>query len=73
MSNSELFSKFGEISFQEYVFGGMSHQVVYVDLVFKLKRVKRKANCDLKHQNTTLALQFTCNLKVWSIEPLKYI
>ena len=43
-SYSELLSKFGEISFLEYVFEGISHPVVYDDLVYKLRRVKCEAN-----------------------------
>ena len=43
-SYSELLSKFGDISFQEYVFKGISHPVFYVDLVYKLRRVKDKPN-----------------------------
>ena len=37
-------SKFGEISFQEYVSEGISHQALYNDLVYKLRRVKCAAN-----------------------------
>ena len=40
----ELLSKFGEMSFQEYVFDGISHPVFYSDLVYKLRCVKCKAN-----------------------------
>ena len=43
-SYSELLSKFGDISFQEYVFKGISHPVFYGDLVYKLKRVKDTPN-----------------------------
>ena len=43
-SNSEFLSKFGKISFQEYVFDGISHPVFYGDLVYKLRRVKCEAN-----------------------------
>ena len=39
-SYSELLSKFGDISFQEYVSKGFSHSVFYGDLVYKLRRVK---------------------------------
>ena len=39
-SYSELLSKFGAISFQEYV----SHLVFYGDFVYKLRRVKGEAN-----------------------------
>ena len=35
-----FFSKFGEISFQEYVSKGNSHPVFYGDQVYKLSRVK---------------------------------
>ena len=42
-SYSELLS-FGEISFQEYVSGGISHLVFYGDLVYKLRRVRWEAN-----------------------------
>ena len=37
-------SKFGDISFQEYVFKGISHPVRYGDLVFRIKRVKDTPN-----------------------------
>ena len=40
----KLLSKFGDISFQEYVSKGISHPVVYGDLVYKLKRVKDTPN-----------------------------
>ena len=43
-SYSELLSKFDDISFQEYVFKGMSQLVFYGDLVSKLKRVKHTPN-----------------------------
>ena len=43
-SYSDLLSKFGEISFQEYVTEGISHPVFYGDLVYKLRRVKCEAN-----------------------------
>ena len=39
-----LLSKFGAISFQEYVSKGTTHQVFYGDLVYKLRRVKGEAN-----------------------------
>ena len=35
-SYSELLSKFGDISFQEYMFKGISYPVLYGDLVYKL-------------------------------------
>ena len=41
---SELLSKFGAISFQEYVSKGITHPVFDSDLVYKLKRVKCEAN-----------------------------
>ena len=43
-SFSELLSKFGDISFLEYVSKGISHPVFYGDLVFKLRRVKETPN-----------------------------
>ena len=43
-SYSELLSKFGDISFQEYVFKGISHPVFYGDLVYKLRRAKDTPN-----------------------------
>ena len=43
-SYSDLLSKFGEISFQEYVTEGISQPVFYGDLVYKLKRVRCEAN-----------------------------
>ena len=43
-SYSDLLSKFGEISFQEYVTEVISHPVFYGDLVYKLRRVKCEAN-----------------------------
>ena len=43
-SYSDLLSKFGEISFQDYVSEGISHPVFYHDLVYKLRRVKWEAN-----------------------------
>ena len=43
-SYSELLSKFGDISFQEYLLKGISHPVFYDDLVYKLKRVKDTPN-----------------------------
>ena len=41
---SELLSKFGAISFQEYVSYGITHPVFYDDLVYKLRRVKGETN-----------------------------
>ena len=43
-SYSELLSKFGDISFQDYVSKGISHPVFYGDLVDKLRRVKDTPN-----------------------------
>ena len=43
-SYSELLSKFGAISFQEYVSKGITHPVFYSDLVYKLRRVKSESN-----------------------------
>ena len=43
-SFSELLSKFGEISFQEYISEVISHPFFYGDLVYKLRRVKCEAN-----------------------------
>ena len=43
-SYSELLSKFGDISFQEYLSKGISHPVFYGDLVYNLRRVKDTPN-----------------------------
>ena len=43
-SYSYLLSKFGEISFEEYVTEGISHPVFHGDLVYKLRRVRWEAN-----------------------------
>ena len=43
-SYSDLLSKFGEISFQEYVTEGISHPVFYGYLVYKLGRVRCESN-----------------------------
>ena len=43
-SYSELLSKFGDMSFQEYLSKGISHPVFYGDLVYKLRRVKDTPN-----------------------------
>ena len=43
-SYSELLSKFGDISFQEYLSKGISHPVFYGDLVYKLRRIKDTPN-----------------------------
>ena len=40
----QLLSKFGAISFQEYVSKGITHPVFYGDLVYKLRRVKSDSN-----------------------------
>ena len=44
ISYSKLLSKFGDISFQEYVSKGISHPLFYGDLVYKLRRVKDTPN-----------------------------
>ena len=44
MKYSELLSKLGEISFQEFVSEGIFRPVFYDDLVYKLRRVKCEAN-----------------------------
>ena len=43
-SYSELLSKFGAISFQEYVSKGIAHPVFYGECVYKLRRVKCETN-----------------------------
>ena len=43
-SYSELLSKFGAISFHEYVLSKGTHPVFYGDPVYKLRRVKGEAN-----------------------------
>ena len=43
-SFSELLSKFGDISFQEYFSKGISHPVFYGDPFYKLRRVKETPN-----------------------------
>ena len=43
-SYSELLSKFGAISFQEYISKGIAHPVFYGGYVYKLRRVKGEAN-----------------------------
>ena len=43
-SYSELLSKFGDISLQEYLSKGISHPIFYGDLVYKLRRVKDTPN-----------------------------
>ena len=43
-SYSELLSKFGAISFQEYVSKGITLPVFHGDLVYKLRRVKSESN-----------------------------
>ena len=37
-------SKFGEVSFQEYISGGFAYPIVYGDLVKKVKRPHRQQN-----------------------------
>ena len=44
LSNCELLSKFGDISYQEYVSKGISHPVFYGDLVYKQRRVQDTPN-----------------------------
>ena len=46
-SYSELLSKFGEISFQDYESQGITHPVFYGDLVYKLRRVKGRSEFHL--------------------------
>ena len=41
---SDLLSKFGEISFQEFVSEWISHPIFYGDLVYKLRRVECEAH-----------------------------
>ena len=41
---SELLSKFGAISFQEYVSKGITQQVFYGDIVYKLRRFTSETN-----------------------------
>ena len=43
-SYSELLSKFGDISFTEYLSKGISQLVFYGDLVYKLRRIKDTPN-----------------------------
>ena len=43
-SYSKLLSKFGDISFKEYVSKGISHPFFYGDLIYKLRRVKDSRN-----------------------------
>ena len=43
-SYSELLSKFGDISFKEYVSKGIAHLVFYSDLIYKLRRFKDAPN-----------------------------
>ena len=40
----DLLSKFGALSFQEYVSKGITHPVFYGDIVYKLRRDKDEAN-----------------------------
>ena len=43
-SYSELLSRFGAISFQNYLYKGITSPVFYGDLVYKLRRVKSETN-----------------------------
>ena len=43
-SYSERLSKFGAISFQEYVSKGITNPVFYGEIVYKLRRAKGEAN-----------------------------
>ena len=43
-SYADMLSKFGDISFQEYVTEGISRPAFYDDLVYKLRRVRCEAN-----------------------------
>ena len=63
-SYSELLSKFGDISFQEYVCKGISHPVFYVDLVYKLRRVKDTPNF------IPLGSKIVKRLRRWQYDPL---
>ena len=56
-SYSDLLSKFGEISFQEYVTERISHPVVYGDLVYKLRRVRCEANFDSSGSKLVIRLR----------------
>ena len=47
-SYSDLLSKFGKLSFQEFVSEGISYPVFCGDLVYKLWRVKCEANFSLR-------------------------
>ena len=53
-SYSELLSKFGDISFKEYLSKGISHPVFYGDLVYKLRRVKDTPNFFSSGSTTTV-------------------
>ena len=57
MSYSELLSKFGSISFKEYVSKGITHPVFYGDRVYKLRRVKGESNFILSGSNIVKRLR----------------
>ena len=57
-SYSELLSKFGGISFQEYIPGGISHLFFYGDLVYKLRRVLCEAN--FVSLGSKIVIRFRC-------------
>ena len=63
-SYSDLLSKFGEISFQEYVSEGISHPVFYGDLVYKLRRIKWEANF------VSSGSKITKRLRRWTYDPV---
>ena len=60
-SYSDLLSKFGEISLQEYVCEGISHPVFYGDLVFKVSRVKCEKN--FGSSGSKIVNPFRCRLE----------
>ena len=64
-SYTDLLSKFGEISFQEYVTEGISHPVFYGGLVYKLRRVGCEANFV---SSGSKIVQTPSTSKVWSID-----
>ena len=66
---SELLSKFGKISFQDYVSEGISHQVFYGDLVYKLRRIKGAANFISSGSKTGKRLR----RRKWSLRGLKVL
>ena len=63
-SYSDLLSKFGEISFQEYVTEGISRPVFYDDLVYKLRRVRCEAN------SVSWGSKIVKRLRRWKYDPL---